>query len=480
MRSFKSLQGRLLLGIMLISACVTSIVVIVSFYVDYDDELANQNKMFLQIEALSVPALARPIWDIDEKGISAQISALETIRDIVKVSVFDQEKNLILSSAEKQGLEIDEVREYPIFSDKDFQDEPMQIGLLRVEVTKKFIFDRLLKNFFIFFLSQFVKTLIVSSLIFWFIYNLVTKRILTLRGYLSENEMRAIEKWTPFRPNFSGKYSDELTELENVLNRQIEKIVALNLKNNELILSQSEEIDSQRQKAIESARLAALGELSGGIAHEINNPLAIISLSVKNIQIAIQKNEGPEKLALHLSKVNKMVDRMAKIISAMKISVRDGSSDPIVPVSVNEVISEVLILSQAKISSTGVRLETHLSKNENLKINAREVQVLQILVNILNNAFDAVVDQKNAWIRLEVCTDNINDVEFKVTDSGPGIPKDLQAKLFNPFFTTKEIGHGVGLGLSISKSNATANRGDLYLDTKCENTSFVLRLPKAA
>ena len=114
---------------------------------------------------------------------------------------------------------------------------------------------------------------------------------------------------------------------------------------------------------------------------------------------------------------------------------------------------------------------------EDLKIEARGVQIAQVLLNLLNNSFDAVEHLEDRWISIDVA-ETPDAVELSVTDSGKGVPAEIREKIMQPFFTTKEIGKGTGLGLSISKGIVDSHSGQFFLDAACANTRFVVRLPK--
>ncbi|MBI3556955.1 MAG: GHKL domain-containing protein [Deltaproteobacteria bacterium] len=112
-----------------------------------------------------------------------------------------------------------------------------------------------------------------------------------------------------------------------------------------------------------------------------------------------------------------------------------------------------------------------------MHIECRDIQILTIIMNLVNNARDALEDQPEKWVRLHVTEEN-DFVEISVTDSGKGISRNIQEKIFQPFFTTKELGKGTGLGLSIAKGIVESHRGALYYDSFCANTRFIVRLPK--
>ena len=109
---------------------------------------------------------------------------------------------------------------------------------------------------------------------------------------------------------------------------------------------------------------------------------------------------------------------------------------------------------------------------------SRPGQIGQILVNLINNALDAVTDMPDKWIRIAV-SHTESHLFISVADSGKGVPSAIRHKIFEPFFTSKQVGKGTGLGLSISRSLALSHGGDLFLDEASGNTQFTLRLPKS-
>jgi signal transduction histidine kinase len=111
-------------------------------------------------------------------------------------------------------------------------------------------------------------------------------------------------------------------------------------------------------------------------------------------------------------------------------------------------------------------------------LDCREVQLSQVILNLLNNAFDAISELPNKWVHLESRM-NEGIIEIRVIDSGSGIPEELREKILQPFFTTKEVGQGTGLGLSISKGIIESHGGTLSIDIKSQNTCFVIQIPQA-
>lgn len=114
---------------------------------------------------------------------------------------------------------------------------------------------------------------------------------------------------------------------------------------------------------------------------------------------------------------------------------------------------------------------------EGLEVECRPTQISQVILNLLNNAHDAIGSLEEKWVMVSV-TEIENDIEIRVTDSGSGIPEHVRMKIMEPFFTTKPVGKGTGLGLSVSLGILKAHRGSLVVDTESKNTCFVLRFPR--
>jgi two-component system sensor histidine kinase DctS len=155
---------------------------------------------------------------------------------------------------------------------------------------------------------------------------------------------------------------------------------------------------------------------------------------------------------------------------------RESSSDPFTSVPIEQILGDALALTQARFAAHGVRIDVR-SCPADWRIDCRPSQVSQILLNLLSNAFDAVVGATECWVTLE-CHDRGEFFHFVVSDSGLSIPQDIRSKIMDPFFTTKPPGSGVGLGLSISSHIATTHGGSLRLDENSPRTRFILELPK--
>jgi C4-dicarboxylate-specific signal transduction histidine kinase len=241
-------------------------------------------------------------------------------------------------------------------------------------------------------------------------------------------------------------------------------------------LESKDKLDEQRKSALQSAKLSSLGQMAGGIAHEINNPLTIIMATATRMR-RLKTNEETEKLLNDsIDKINSTVERIAKIIKGLRNFSRDSYNDPTLPTSLKKMIDETLLLCVASFRHNSV--EITVLPFEDVNIEAREVQIEQVLLNLLNNAYDAIVDYPEKWIKIKVAVEK-STVKIFVIDSGARIKESVADMMLEPFFTTKEIGKGTGLGLSISKGIVEAHNGQLYYDKNYPNTCFVVELPRS-
>ncbi|MGZ5278867.1 MAG: sensor histidine kinase, partial [Pseudobdellovibrionaceae bacterium] len=282
----------------------------------------------------------------------------------------------------------------------------------------------------------------------------------------------------------SSDQNDEIGNLANAIQIMSEslqdrdrKIEKYNSELEHLVQKRTTELAEQRLIAMHSAKMAALGEMAAGIAHEINTPLAIIALNAERIAQATKERpiEG-HKLVLMSGIVGVTVERISKIVTGLRIFARDGTVDPFRPENLYDILQNTLDLCYEKYSASGVKIELEIQSGLPL-IECQSVQLSQVFVNFLSNAYDAITNMPEKWIRIRV-TETSEAFVIYFTDSGLGLKSDQQSKLFQPFFTTKKVGEGVGMGLSVSKGIVELHHGSISLNTKNENTQFILTLPK--
>ncbi|MDD4976531.1 MAG: PAS domain S-box protein [Bacteriovorax sp.] len=223
-------------------------------------------------------------------------------------------------------------------------------------------------------------------------------------------------------------------------------------------------------------KLASLGEISAVVAHEINNPLAIIELVSKSL-LNEMKKEVPDinHVEVKINKITKSTNQIAKIVRGLKTISRNGNLEDFSEINLKNFMVDALSFSSAKCRQNEIFLK--IGEIPDIQIECRPDQISQILLNLINNAQDAIWTNKERWIELSVNSDDhLNILYINIIDSGEGIADHIAKKILDPFFTTKEVGKGTGLGLSISATIARDN-GRLYYEKKRNNTAFVLEIP---
>lgn len=244
---------------------------------------------------------------------------------------------------------------------------------------------------------------------------------------------------------------------------------------NQALIEKENKLKQQQSRMVDASRLAAVGEMAAGIAHEINNPLSIIIANVDVLNKRI--NEGTfdlDNIMKGLNKTDIAAKRIAKIVKSLKTYSRDGSQDELLKESLEDIVNETIYFCQEKFAHSGINFV--VDEVPKCFVLCRLTQISQVLVNLLNNAYDALETTDNPKIELKFKIEN-KKVLISVIDNGPGIPNEIQDKIMRPFFTTKPVGKGTGLGLSLSKEIIDQHQGSLQLVSHSQGTEFVFSLP---
>jgi two-component system NtrC family sensor kinase len=246
------------------------------------------------------------------------------------------------------------------------------------------------------------------------------------------------------------------------------------------ISAADQEKEVMNQQIIESGHLASLGELAAGIAHEINNPVAIMVEEAGWIEDLIEdevfrESENLEEFKRALNQIRKQGIR-ARDITHKLLSFARRSDSRIDQVDVNDLIREVIGFSAQQAKYNNVEIDTHLSDTlPAIRIPQTELQ--QVLINLINNAIDAM-DKQGGTIEVKTWQSHFDKVHIQVRDNGSGIPEANLHRIFEPFFTTKPVGKGTGLGLSICYGIINKMGGDIEVESRVgDGTGFTISLP---
>ena len=246
----------------------------------------------------------------------------------------------------------------------------------------------------------------------------------------------------------------------------------------------------EKERALGAQRNEVLARLSSGLAHEIKNPLAIIHARASDLEEMAEDGEPlpAEEVTRTCRSIVQTSDRALRILRGVAAMARVGTHDPMADADVAAMVRQTVELVEGRYKVSGIRLETEVPAGLP-KLECREVQISQVLVNLLNNAFDAVEGDARSerWVRVVVSVqpgaqheNHIDRLQISVIDGGPGVAPEHRERLMQTFFTTKAMGAGIGIGLSVSRTIAEDHGGQLEL-RDCEgHTCFRLTLPVKA
>jgi two-component system NtrC family sensor kinase len=264
--------------------------------------------------------------------------------------------------------------------------------------------------------------------------------------------------------------TDECGELAAVFNHMTENIQASRRELEKIV----ETLKATQHQLIQSEKLSGIGEFVAGVAHELNNPLT----SVMGFAELLQQSDLPEQQRRYLDVIFKSAKRCQKIVQSLLSFARRHAPERKV-VCLNEIVESAVEILQYQMRTSNIEVLTEFDQNLPLtEIDPHQMQ--QVFLNLINNARQAMEGrQKKGRLRvITECRDDRARVIFQ--DNGPGIPAENLKKIFNPFFTTKEVGKGTGLGLSLCYGIVSEHGGTITPEsTEGEGATFVIEIPVA-
>jgi len=238
------------------------------------------------------------------------------------------------------------------------------------------------------------------------------------------------------------------------------------------------ELDYKKQEVQlleESARIESMGQFVNGIAHEINNPLTIISSRAALLGIKVKKNEIEQQYLIDgLETIMETVSRISDIISNLQTFSSKTNKYQKSHYPLKGIVHDNLSLCIEKFKNKDIIVDVEIA--DGLEVFCHHGLISQTITNVLDNAYDAIENTEDKWIKIHG-RKNKNQIVLTITDNGKGIRSDVATQMMNPFYTTKGVGAGMGLGLALAFSTMKKHGGRLYYNAKSKNTQFVLEFP---
>ncbi|OGS45923.1 MAG: hypothetical protein A2539_05685 [Elusimicrobia bacterium RIFOXYD2_FULL_34_15] len=275
------------------------------------------------------------------------------------------------------------------------------------------------------------------------------------------------------------KTGDEIEELSNSFNKMIkdlkkskEDIIEYNRTLEQKVEERTKELKDSQEKLVQTTKMAAVGQLAGGVAHEINNPMGVI-LGFSQIVVKDITEDNP--LYMPLKSIEREAIRCKKLVGDLLIFSRADKTQAEI-VNINTVIEDTLMLVEveAQVRVKGVEIIKEYGKDIP-QTTTNKNQIQQVIMNLCNNAIDAMPKSGRITITTKKTE---NQIEIDISDTGKGMTEEVKKHIFEPFFTTKEVGKGTGLGLSLCYEIVQKHNGTIEVESEIgKGTTFKIKLP---
>ena len=268
---------------------------------------------------------------------------------------------------------------------------------------------------------------------------------------------------------------------EKISDDHIEQLIQQNQSMQQALEEADNKLKETQAQLAQAGKLATLGTLGAEVAHELNNPLTVVSAEADEIIEALGNGSFDKEFAdISAKNIKKCAERMRVIIDHIRRYSRDDKNSVWEKVIINRPINDSLILLRSQLADSGISIE--LSLDENLpemwgQINKLE-SIFQNLITNAADAFDSVNDGRDKRLQISSSMVNTNRILVKITDNAGGMSEEVKSKIFKSFFTTKVAGQGTGLGLAIVQNLVKEHRGIIHVDSvDGRGTEFELNFP---
>ncbi len=472
---FFSLNKKLLYIILLISTLITTIVTIFTMYIDYRFEIEALDKFLNQIQQTSLQTINIAIWNLNDQLIDSQLDALLRFNHLIDVRIVDEKKQIIFKKEKRI-----EDRNYLVKYSYQLSHQNEKIGQLEIFATKKYIYIRLAEKLVYVFISQGLKTLLVSFLMLIIFQHFVTKHINRINTFFakykfSENktnhEKLSIKK--------KGR-RNELDQLVSSINETLEK---LRYHQNQLVTSKN---DALHLKDIAEDANRAKSEFLANMSHELRTPMhGILSFADYGIEDLEDQSVAREEVKENFIEIKESGTRLMNLLKDLfdlsvlesgKMEYNMGENDLL---SVVEIVKSEYALKLQKSD-----LKLILNQNtSNTTAYFDNNKIIQVVGHLFSNATKFSFPKNDIIVNLsDSLINNREFIEISISNKGVNIPQEELESIFDKFMQsskTKTKAGGTGLGLSICQKIITDHEGEIWADALPDDISrFSFNIPK--
>lgn len=413
-----------------------------------------------------------PEWETEESLLNTEESP-DNINDIYSKVVASQ----ILSS--RSGVVMDDNDNLFAYTAVFPDERNREFFYTVVETYPKSLLTAGIKDYKRLFAATILSAVLLTILIGIFISKMLTQSLSKLKEGVQLIGKGNLDYRLDIR---SG---DEVEDVAAEFNNMAEKLKIYSRCLEEKVEERTKQVRDYEKQLIHSEKMASLGLLAAGVAHEINNPIGIIINRIEALKMENKNGDIPEKIMKDMDAIMHHAMRVSKITGNL-LSFSRESSYEFSPQDINKIIERVLMFLEGSISKKGIIFEKSLY-NGLPPVFGSAAGLEQVFLNIIHNALDATNGGGRIKIetKLKAQSSKIKDfnmghgyIDITISDTGGGIPEEYIGKIFDPFFTTKEIGKGTGLGLSISYGIIKEHRGEIRVESEmAKGTTFTIAVP---
>lgn len=504
----KPLGMKLLAAILLCSSAITLLATGTQLWLDYRYELSAIDERIEQIEKSSLKSLSNSLWEISPEQIQVQLDGLHQLPDVKYLEISSQYGDFYQSGRQPESGPI-VMRQYDL-SHRAANGEIYQVGQLTLIISLEEVYQRLQDKVLVILTTQGIKTFLVSIFILSIFSHLITQHLGTMAEYARRLKLDHLDRPLQLKRK-TPKREDELSQVVNAMNSMRESMLediqkrktaekaleSLNADLEQRVISRTKELEERnqqlqetlqtlqrtQQQLVESEKLAALGGLVAGVAHEINTPIGIGYTAASYLvdQAHLRQQQNPDDAlaatALESSQMIKQnLERANQLISAFKLVSVDQSSEQRRRFDLIEYLNEILTSLSPRMR--GCQPEIHIEGPQHLMLDSYPGSFYQIFNNLIINSLLHGFDNQPGGVISIKLTQNDDSLLIDYTDNGQGIPKGWSRKLFEPFVTTKRNQGCSGLGMHITYNLVSQLlKGHIRCLETAEGAHFQLSIP---
>jgi signal transduction histidine kinase/CheY-like chemotaxis protein len=462
---FSSLSKAIIFKIIAMSSLITILSTGIQLYRDYSNNVSNVEVEMTSVSNLIVPELSYNLWHLDIKALKMQLHSLSSTGEFSYVELIYDNKTLV--SGNEEEFTRKKEKTWPLIY--SYKGEERTLGSLRVVTDLDPYINHVLDTAIFILIANFIKTFIVAFVMIYILRMHVMSHLNLLSNKMKNFKLDNLETE---EIKLNRPQTDSIDELDIVVNsvNKMRRNLYTDLVKMEEDRRENEELT---HKLNQSQKMEALGRLAGGIAHDFNNILHLMMGSAEQCVYYLE-NQKYDKLEKYLNNIVEFAERGDKLIRQILMYTHQKKVEH-KEIEIVSVIKGGLDMMR---STLPANININFDYDVPVKVSGDITQMQQIIMNFCTNARDSI-GRKNGQINI---TSKFNplkkNVQIVIEDNGEGISKELQAKIYEPYFSTKPVNKGTGMGLSIIQSIIQQMQGKIELfSEEGKGATFIITLP---